>query len=479
MALLRVYNTLGRRLEAFEPYSPGRVGMYTCGPTVYDYTHIGHARTFVSFDAIKRYLWLRGYSVFHVQNITDIDDKIINRAREEGRDWREIVEYYTKDYLDVMQQLGIRIDVHPRVTSHIKEIIEFIDGLIEKGYAYVAPSGNVYFEVDKYPDYGRLSLRTSREAWRQEEEYLREKKKPYDFALWKAAKPGEPSWESPWGRGRPGWHIECSVMSTRYLGRKIDIHGGGIDLVFPHHENERAQSEALLGSRWVKYWIHVNYLTIRGEKMSKSLGNIIPLREAISKWGAGPLRLWLLSAHYRSNLDYREDALEQYKQLYQRLRAAAEGVSRRLEKSEPTHYLDDKGLELVARVQELLKGWHDAMSDDFNFGAAARYLWEFTSLYFKELESSESAAALSLAWKFIVDTNRVYAYADDIVGGAWRTGEGFEEPLIDLIVEVRAKLRERKMYDLADYIRSRLAEMGIQLLDYGLKTEWRRVGKPR
>ena len=266
-------------------------------------------------------------------------------------------------------------------------------------------------------------------------------------------------------------------MSMRYLGKKIDIHGGGVDLVFPHHENERAQSEALTGEKWVKYWLHVNYLTIQGEKMSKSLGNIIPLREALAKWGSGPLRLWLLSSHYRHNLDYGEDALRQYTQLYNRLRSAAEGIARRLEKSEPSHYLDEKDLDMIGKLQSLLKGWHEAMSNDFNFGAAARYLWEFTSIYFREVEASESAALLSVAWKFIVDTNRVYAYADDIVEGAWRVGEGLEEPLIDLIVEVRSKLRERKMYDLADYIRERLAGMGIQLLDYGLRTEWRRMGK--
>ncbi len=471
---IRVFNTLGRRIEAFETYEPGRAGMYTCGPTVYDYTHIGHARTFVAFDAIKRYLWLRGYDVVHVQNITDIDDKIIRRAAEEGRDWREIADYYAKDYLELMGQLSIRIDVHPRVTSHIGDIIRFIERLIEKGYAYVAPSGSVYFEVDRYPDYGRLSGRLSKEAWRQEEEVAGEKKKPYDFALWKAAKPGEPSWESPWGRGRPGWHIECSVMSTRYLGTRIDIHGGGVDLVFPHHENERAQSEALTGGRWVRYWLHVSYLTIEGEKMSKSLGNIVPLREAIKRWGPGVLRLWLLSSHYRHNLDYSEEAMEQYRRLYDRLRRVAEGIAGRLEKSEPSHYIDDEGIRLIARIRDLRDHWHSAMENDFNFGAAMKSLWEFTTLYFKELESTESSAALTASWRFVVETNRVYAYADDIVGGA-RVEESLEEPLIELLVAVRGELRKRKMYDLADSIRERLSAMGIQLMDYGEETKWRRV----
>lgn len=286
--MIRVFNTLGRRKEVFTPHRPPLVGMYVCGPTVYDYTHIGHARTFTVFDAVKRYLRLRGFDVFHVQNITDIDDKIINRAREEGRDWRDVVEEYSRDYFEGLRSLGIQIDHHPRVTDHIPDIIRFVHGLIEKGYAYVAESGSVYFEVDKYPGYGMLSGSLSKEAWRQEEDVMHEKKSPYDFALWKAAKPGEPSWESPWGRGRPGWHIECSVMSSRYLGSRIDIHGGGVDLVFPHHENERAQSESYFGHRWVKYWLHASYLTIKGEKMSKSLGNIIPLREALREWGPGP-----------------------------------------------------------------------------------------------------------------------------------------------------------------------------------------------
>jgi len=247
-----VFNTLSRRLEVFEPLEPGIVKMYVCGPTVYDYTHLGHVRTYVAFDVVKRYLRLRGFDVLHVQNITDIDDKIIRRAQREGRDWREIADEFTKDYLETLRALNISVDLHPRVTEHIREIIEFIQTLIDKGFAYVAPSGSVYFRVDAYDDYGRLSNRRDKELWGQEEEFVHEKESPYDFALWKAAKPGEPFWESPWGRGRPGWHIECSVMSSRYLGSRFDIHGGGSDLIFPHHENERAQSEAALGVRpWV------------------------------------------------------------------------------------------------------------------------------------------------------------------------------------------------------------------------------------
>ncbi len=472
---IRVHNTLGRRLEVLQPANPPLVTMYVCGPTPYDYTHIGHARTFTVFDAIKRYLNLRGYSVFHVQNITDIDDKIINRAREEGRGWEEVVEEYTRDYMGMLEALKIRVDVHPRVTAHIRDIIEFIQGLIDRGYAYVAESGSVYFDVDRYPDYGRLSGSFSRESWRQEEEFLREKRSPYDFALWKAAKPGEPSWDSPWGRGRPGWHIECSVMSSRYLGSTIDLHGGGIDLVFPHHENERAQSEAYFNVKpWVRYWVHVSYLTIGGEKMSKSLGNIIPFKEASAKWGPGPLRLWLLSAHYRSNLDYSEQGLEQARRLYERLRDVASRVTRRVERSEPTHYLDSRGLELLKALRTIHTSWHESLSDDFNFGSAMRWVWELTNIYYRDVEASESQAVLLYTYRLLYEFNKVYAVLDDILE-APRT-PGLEDRLLELIVEVRSELRARRMYDLSDAIRDRLSRMGIKLIDYRDRTEWVKEG---
>lgn len=472
---IRVRNTLGRRLELFEPVKPPFASMYVCGPTPYDYTHIGHARTFAVFDAIKRYLGLRGFSVYHVQNITDIDDKIINRAREEGRGWEEVVEEYTRDYMQMLEALKVRIDLHPRVTAHIRDIIEFIQGLIDKGYAYVAESGSVYFDVDKFPDYGRLSGNLSREAWRQEE-FLREKRSPYDFALWKAAKPGEPSWDSPWGRGRPGWHIECSVMSSRYLGSSIDIHGGGVDLVFPHHENERAQSESYFNTRpWVKYWLHTSYLTIGGEKMSKSLGNIIPFKDAQSRWGSGPLRLWLLSAHYRSNLDYNEQGLEQSLRLYERLRDIASRVTRRLERGEPTHYLDSRGLEVLRSLKAIHSSWHEALSDDFNLGLAMRWVWEFTNTYYRDVEASESHSVLLYTYRVLYELNRVYAVLDDIIEAP--KALGIEGDLLELIVQVRSELRARRMYDLSDAIRDRLSKLGIKLVDYRDRTEWVREGR--
>ncbi|MEM4680765.1 MAG: cysteine--tRNA ligase [Acidilobaceae archaeon] len=470
---LKIYNTLSKAEEEFNPWNSPLVSMYVCGPTPYDYVHIGHARTFVVFDALKRYLNLKGFSVTHVQNITDIDDKILKKANEENRSWREVVEEYTKDYMSMLEALKIRVDVHPRVTDHIKEIIEFIEGLIEKGYAYVSESGSVYFDVDKYSDYGRLSGRLSKDVWRQEEEVLREKKNPYDFALWKAVKPGEPYWDSPWGPGRPGWHIECSVMSSKYLGSKIDVHGGGADLIFPHHENERAQSEAYFGtSPWVKYWVHIAYLTIEGEKMSKSLGNIVAFREASKKWGSEPLRLWLLSAHYRTPLDYNEQSIQQAAKLYQRLVDIADRTLRRLNEREPAYWLSSKEVKLLQELREFILKWHRELSRDFNLSEAISTVWSFTSFYYKEVEHSESQGVLLHVLKFLQDINRVYAVLDEILES--KRVETLEEPLIDLIVKVRSELRARKMYEVSDWIRSELLKLGIRLLDYQNRTEWKR-----
>ncbi len=471
---IRVRNTLGNRVEEFHPLEPGIVRMYVCGPTVYDHMHIGHARTYVAFDAIKRYLQLRGYSVFHVQNITDIDDKIIRKANEEGRDWREIVDRYSKDYFEMLRSLGITVDIHPRVTDHISEIIEFIEGLIEKGHAYVAPSGSVYFDVTTYPHYGELSGRVHPEQWRQEEDVLREKRHPFDFALWKAWKPGEPYWESPWGRGRPGWHIECSVMSSRYLGEQFDIHGGGQDLVFPHHENERAQSESYFGKRpWVRYWLHTGYLTISGEKMSKSLGNIIPANEAIRKWGPRVLRLWLLSAHYRTQLDFSEEALEQARSTLARIEAAAEAVERLLAEAEPEASLRGERLEQTRSLLDAYYAFHEAMSSDFNTARALAAVMEAVRVVNRQTLPSESYTGAAIAARLFAEFNHVF----NVLGKRAAT-EGPFEQLVELLVKVRSELRRRKMFDLADEIRSELGQLGIQLMDYpGGKTVWRLTKK--
>ncbi|MEM0257612.1 MAG: cysteine--tRNA ligase [Thermofilum sp.] len=469
----RVFNTLSRSLELFEPVTPGRVSIYVCGPTVYDYTHLGHARTYVAFDVIKRYFRLRGFDVMHVQNITDIDDKIINRARQEGRDWREIVDVFTRDYWTMLSQLRISVDAHPRVTDHVQEIIRFIEELIEKGYAYVAPSGSVYFDVDTYDDYGRLSGRLDKQLWSQEE-FAAEKKHPYDFALWKARKPGEPYWDSPWGPGRPGWHIECSVMSSRYFGRQFDIHGGGSDLIFPHHENERAQSEALFGTRpWVKYWLHTGMLQIRGEKMSKSLGNIIPMHEILGKYDPLVLRLWLATAHYRTPLNYTEEALEQAAQNLSRLRTSVSILKQILKEVEPKGRADEWELEVLRELSAIRSRFHESMEDDFNASAAFAEVMALSRVIFARIAEKPSYTLAVRAYSMLREFNAVLGVLDEEFAEAPR--ELVEDRLLDLLVEVRSVLRREKRYELSDYIRERLLELGIQLMDEKDKTRWVRM----
>lgn len=465
--MIKIFNTMGKKLEELQTVEPNTVKMYVCGPTVYDYVHIGHGRTFVAFDAMVRYLKLRGYNVIRVQNITDIDDKIIKRAQDTGKDWTEIVDFYLKDYIDAMSQLKVEIDQHPRVSTHIKEIIEFIQGLIDKGHAYVAPSGSVYFDVDTFPSYGLLSG-TKKEEWNQGEEFVKEKRHPYDFALWKAWKPGEPYWDSPWGKGRPGWHIECSTMSTRYLGEQFDIHGGGVDLVFPHHENERAQSEALLGKTWVKYWVHVSYLTINKEKMSKSLKNIIPLNEAIKKWGTNTLRYWFLTAKYRNTIDFSEDSLSQASTSLRRLKDAM-SVLRGIIKDGPKYYSDDEQVKSQRKIISLIQKFHEALSEDFDTATALSYIHEIATIVFNELQTSEDFMGAMLALDAFRQFNYVYGVMDEEFNLAYDN----LNKVIDAVVEVRNILRAKKMYDLSDQIRDVLSKAGIKLLDSKDKTTWR------
>lgn len=471
---ITIYNTLTKKIELFEPINKHIVKAYFCGPTVYDYTHLGHVRSYLAFDFIKRYIMLRGYNFIHVQNITDIDDKIIKRANEEGVSWRDIVERYTRDYLEVLKALSINVDVYPTVSAHIKEIIEFIQLLIDKGYAYVAPSGSVYMDLSMLiEEYGKLSGRKTAEEWRQEEEFLAEKKNPYDFALWKAAKPGEPYWESPWGRGRPGWHTECAVMSSRYLGHQFDIHGGGQDLVFPHHENEIAMAEAAFGVRpWVRYWIHVGYLTIGGEKMSKSLGNIVYAKEAINKWGPEVLRLWVFSAHYRKQMEFSEDIVNQYKELHKRLILAVEILKKILKNSGATHRLGERELEVMKSIEEAMTRFHVAMSEDFNTPKAMEAINNLTSIVFKDIEHLENSALALRALSVFNTINSVLKVLDRHLEEKIYVDLDLVEKLVDLIIRIRTELRKMKHYELSDRIREELLSLGIRIFDYKDGSKW-------
>jgi len=468
---LRLYNTLSKEVEEFQPLNPPQVGMYFCGPTVYDYMHLGHARAYIAADILKRYLVLKGYDVIHVQNITDLDDKIIRKSMESGVSWNVLTEEYIKDYFNMLNKLGIKVHIHPRVSTHINEIIEFINDLIERGYAYVAPSGSVYFEVDKYPEYGKLSGRLSMDEWRQEEEFLTEKKRPYDFALWKAAKPGEPYWEAPWGRGRPGWHIECSVMSSKYLGAQFDIHGGGQDLIFPHHENERAQSESRYGRRpWVKYWFHVGYLTIRREKMSKSLGNVIFVKDILSRVRPEALRLWVFSTHYRTPVEFTDEGIEMASKLYSRLVNAVSTVKKLMNEVEPSFYLTDREVGILNKLSSVRRGFYESMDNDLNTPRALSYVYELTTVVFKDIEPKPSYTTVIKAYALLMEFNEVLGVLDNYIYA--HADEVLINNLIDIIVRVRQRHRELRDYATADWIRAELARLGIKLMDYKDGTKW-------
>jgi len=463
---MRIFNTLGRSLQTFEPLG-STVKMYVCGPTVYDEVHIGHGRTFVAYDLMSRYLKLRGFNVVRVQNITDIDDKIIKRANDSGKSWEEIVDVYSKSYLEALDSLKVKVDLHPRVSMHINEIISFIEGLIEKGHAYQTSSGSVYFDVDTYRNYGELS-NTAKNLWSQGEESVREKKHPYDFALWKASKPNEPFWDSPWGRGRPGWHIECSTMSTRYLGETFDIHGGGMDLIFPHHENERAQSESMLGHPWVKYWVHTAFITIKREKMSKSLGNIIPLKDIIKKWGASTLRVWFLSSHYRTNVDFSDESMEQAKSSLERFRNAI-AVLRSVIKEGNISYSSERGIKTSNKILSIYQKFLTSMDDDFDTASALASIHELATLVFTEIQESRDFLSSVLAMQVMENFNSVFRVLDEEINANSLS----LERIVDSILEVRKTLREKKMYEASDMIRDSLMKAGIKIMDSKEGSTWR------
>lgn len=467
--MMQIFNTLTGKKEEFVPVEPGVVKLYVCGITPYDYSHVGHARAVVVFDVIQKYFKYLGYRVKYVRNFTDVDDKIIKRAKDEGVIWKEISEKFIKEFYHDIAPLGTDSPaVEPRVTEHIKEIIEFIKRLIEKGYAYVV-DGDVYFEVNKFGGYGKLSKRSADEMLAGARvEVDPRKKSPLDFALWKSSKEGEPSWDSPWGKGRPGWHIECSVMSTKYLGETFDIHGGGIDLIFPHHENEIAQSESATGKPFAKYWVHNGIITINQEKMSKSLGNIYSLRDALNKFDAEAFRLFILSSHYRSPLDFTEqilrDSERSLERLYTNIKILLMGGIQKNEKKEKNVVL---GKELIERFKEF-------MDDDFNTpGVIAMAFSAVRALNFYKDKIHDTLEAI----KTISGILGIFGSEPEDYLHRLREKKirvlNIDKKLVEDLIRKRAELRRVKNYREADQVREELKNMGILLEDTPEGTIWR------
>lgn len=480
---MRIYNTLSNGKEEFVPVKDGSVGIYACGVTVYDLCHVGHARSAIVFDVIRRYFQYKGYRVKYVRNFTDVDDKIINRAVEEGIPWGEVAKKYTEEYYKDMDALEVgRADSEPKATDHIPEIINIIKQLLKKGYAYVV-DGDVYFEVDKFKGYAKLSKRDINDMIAGARVDVDERKKsPMDFALWKRSKEGEPFWESPWGNGRPGWHIECTAMSIKHLGETFDIHGGGADLIFPHHENEIAQTEAYTGKEFVKYWVHNGFITIDKEKMSKSLGNFFTIREILRKFDPEVLRVFLLSTHYRSPIEFSDTLLKETETLIDRYYATL----MRLE----DFYLKNTGKEKRTEEEEKLKElistfgerFEEAMDEDFNTALAIGHIYEMIREINRYIDGKPSGQAAGELLKEAVNVINKAAGVLNIfhrMPGQWyvslmRThGIPLSEADIDEKIRLRNDARRHKNWDEADVIRDELMKLGIVLEDRLDKTVWK------
>ncbi len=482
---LSIYNTLTRKVEIFEPLNPPKVTMYVCGITAYDSSHLGHARSAIIFDVLYRVLRFLGYEVLYVRNVTDIDDKIINRANSEGIDWKVLTEKYTKEYQEEMVRLGVlKPTYEPRASEHIPEMIEIIKKLIEKGLAYVS-DGDVYFSVEKYPEYGKLSGRKLEEMLTGVRIDPSEKKKnPLDFALWKSAKPGEPYWESPWGFGRPGWHIECSAMSLKYLGETIDIHGGGLDLIFPHHENEIAQSEGATGKPFVRYFIHHGLITVNGEKMSKSLGNFVTTSYLLEKYHPEVIRAFLLSKHYRSPLDYSEKDMDDMEKALYRMYETFYWIKKAKPKKEGPSP-KERIKNLIQTYQNFKEKFLQALLEDLNTAQALGFLFSLEGeLYnfltrFSELTTEEVNILKEILREVQKLSGELLGFANSDPEEFFKIererklkklGKSLEE--IESLVERRFQARKERNFELADRIREELKSLGIQLKDTKEETFW-------
>ena len=463
--MLKIYNTLTRKKEAFETLESGVVKMYVCGVTVYNEAHVGHAMSAVVFDIIRRYLEYRGYEVQHVMNYTDVDDKIIQRANQLKADPFQLAQGFIDDYNRQLQDLNVLPATSlPRATETIEEIQAMIRGLLEKGLAYAATNGDVYFRVTRDPDYGRLSgrkLEDMQAGARVEVEELKEH--PMDFALWKAAKPGEPAWESPWGKGRPGWHIECSAMNLKEFGEQIDIHGGGNDLIFPHHENEIAQSESFTGKPFARFWIHNGMLQLSGEKMSKSLGNIVSIKEFLEKRSADTIRMMVLSGSYRAPLIFGEETLNTAERALDRIKSAF-----RPGEAHAMGIPEGAAAELASQAEAARASFTAAMDDDFNTPVALATIHELV----KAINSARDEGARSEQLQHAQDTLRELTSVLGLrlaeAGGSTESGK-----FIELLLMVRTEARKQKLFAFSDLIREKLSELGVQIEDGKSGTTWR------
>ena len=464
---MKVYNTLTRKKEELVPITPGEIKIYACGPTVYNYIHIGNARPLCIFDILRRYLEYRGYNVKFVQNFTDIDDKIIRRANEEQVDFSEISERYIKEFWTDADGLNVRhATINPKATENIDAIIQIISTLIEKGYAYEA-QGDVYFSTEKFKDYGKLSHQPLEDLEAGARIMVGEvKREPMDFAVWKAAKPGEPAWDSPWGKGRPGWHIECSAMNWRYLGDTIDIHCGGQDLIFPHHENEIAQSECFTGNPFAHYWMHNGYINVDNVKMSKSLGNFFTVRDVAEKYGYEPIRYLLISAQYRSPINYSTDIIEQCIAALNRLYTCRDSLDFELKNAVDAEHDGDKAI--IDGFNKYREQFISAMDDDLNTADAIASIFELVRDINTNVVGKTPSKAL---------VEGAIAMFDELTGVLGLVYNRKTETLdsdVEALIEARTNARKEKNWAEADRIRDQLKEMGIVLEDTAQGVKWHR-----
>lgn len=464
---MKAYNTLTRKKEELVPITPGEIKMYACGPTVYNYIHIGNARPLCIFDILRRYLEYRGYKVTFVQNFTDIDDKIIRRANEEHVDFSEISERYIKEFWTDADGLNVRhATVNPKATENIDAIIHIISTLIEKGYAYEA-QGDVYFSTEKFKDYGKLSHQPLEDLEAGARIMVGEvKHEPMDFAVWKAAKPGEPAWDSPWGKGRPGWHIECSAMNWRYLGDTIDIHCGGQDLIFPHHENEIAQSECFTGKPFAHYWMHNGYINVDNVKMSKSLGNFFTVRDVAEKYGYEPIRYLLISAQYRSPINYSTDIIEQCISALNRLYTCRDSLDFELKNASDAEHDGDRAI--IDGFGKYREQFIDAMDDDLNTADAIASIFELV----RDINTNVVGKTPSKA--LVEGAISVFDELTGVLGLVYNRKTETLDSDIEALIEARTNARKEKNWAEADRIRDQLKEMGIVLEDTAQGVKWHR-----